>query len=48
MAQAISPGGARLRVEARYFQPSDLVAVIRASALTPQSTESPTDIRRPQ
>lgn len=35
MAQLIRPGGARLRVEARHFHPADLVAVIRASALTP-------------
>lgn len=35
MAQLIHPGGATLRVEARHFQPAELVALIRASALTP-------------
>jgi molecular chaperone HtpG len=34
MAQIIHPGGARLRVDARHFQPDDLVAVIRASELS--------------
>lgn len=34
MAQIIRPGGARLRVDARHFQPAELVAVIRASQLS--------------
>jgi hypothetical protein len=34
MAQIIRPGGARLRVDARHFQPFELMAVIRASQLS--------------
>lgn len=34
MGQLIRPGGARLRVEARHFQPGGMVAVIRASAVS--------------
>lgn len=34
MAQLIRPAGARMRVDARHFEPAELVALIRASELT--------------